>query len=149
MMHHFQDIPKTYIYCFADEQTCPKANTCLRALAGRLLVENPDVRHVDTLSPYYIKNLPSPGDCEFYRSGHVVRFASGMTHLFDEVPHRVFGAVRSAVMNCFSCESYFYQCRKGERLITPNEQKRILDIFRRKVPGITPSFDRYEDKLDW
>lgn len=148
-MPHFQDIPKTYIYCFADGRTCPKADTCLRALAGRLLAENPGTRHVDTLSPYYIKRLPSPDACEFYRSDRPTRFATGMTRLFDEVPHRVFATVRAAVMSCFSCESYFYQCRKGERLITPEEQRRILAVFRRNVPGVTPSFDRYVDKEDW
>ena len=148
-MPHLEDIPKGYTYCFADELACPKAGTCLRALAGGLSAEEPRIKCVNAISPHYIKRLPSADACEFYRSDSPVRFAAGMTHLFDEVPHRVFATVRAAVMACFSCESYFYQSRKGERLITPEEQRRILAVFRRNVPGVTPVFDRYVDKEDW
>lgn len=148
-MPNLEEIPKQYTYCFADERTCPKADTCLRALAGRLLADDPLVCHVYAITPHYINRLPSPDACEFYRSDTPVRFASGMTHLFDDVPHRVFATVRSAVMNCFSCESYFYQCRKGERLITPEEQRRIIAVFRRNVPGVAPHFDKYVDMTDW
>lgn len=49
--------------------------------------------------------------------------------MFEDLPLKQARIVRRQVMACFSCESYFYQSRKGERLITPDEQKAIEEVF--------------------
>lgn len=148
-MIQLQDIPKDYIHCPATADSCPRADTCLRALAARVLADSgsdtPNV--IPTLNPNYA--LHPPKDCTFYRSSAPVRFARGMKRLFDDVPMRQGKLVRRRVMACFSCESYFYQSRKGERLITPAEQEAIARVFRSAGLSITPVFDSYENGIGW
>lgn len=144
------DIPANYLYCFASQDSCPQVGTCLRAIAAQLLKNAPArMQQVNALSPYFAEKTAGDKSCAFYRNNRPVTFAKGMTHLFDELPYVKAHTVRCAVMNCFSCETYFYQCRKGERLISPEEQQKIAQVFQRNVPQLTPKFDDLIEKLSW
>lgn len=104
---------------------------------------------VRVVNPCYVDRLPDASACEGYRSGELLHYASGMTHLFDEVPAKQLPTVRHRVMDCFSCERYYYHCRKGERPISPEEQQRIARVFKAVGIGTKPKFDRYEYALAW
>lgn len=144
------DIPANYLYCFASQSTCPLAGTCLRAIAAQLLKDAPiDNQQVNALSPYFAEKRAGNKPCAFYRNNRPVTFAKGMTHLFDELPYAKAHTVRRAVMNCFSCETYFYQSRKGERLISPEELQKIQKVFQRDVPHLSPKFDDTIEQIDW
>lgn len=41
-----QDIPHGYAHCFAGKDCSPKANSCLRAIAAKLLTESEELQHV-------------------------------------------------------------------------------------------------------
>lgn len=148
-MIQLQDIPKDYIHCPATADSCPRADTCLHALAARVLADSgsdtPNV--IPTLNPNYA--LHPPKNCTFYRSSAPVRFARGMKRLFDDVPMRQGKLVRRRVMACFSCERYFYYSRGGDRLITPKEQKAIANVFRKAGLPAAPKFDSYEEGILW
>lgn len=149
-MLQLQDIPKGYALCFADKTTCPKAESCLHAIAAQVLSQSPRPESIiQVVNPYYLRSLATPEQCKYYRNNRPVRFATGMTHLFDELPLKLSAQVRRNVMTCFSCESYFYSSRKGARLITPEEQQRIRDVFRKAGIKTDPTFDRYIDKENW
>ncbi len=150
-MIQLQDIPEHYTYCFAGKETCPQAATCLRAIAAQLLSESPDPQPatLHTVNALYIEQLPAPAACSQYRSNRPVRYAKGMTRLFDELPLKHSHSIRLKVMYCFSCESYFYRSRKGTRLISPQEQQAIINVFRNAKLNITPKFDEYRDEVDW
>ena len=124
-----QDIPHNYLYCFATDEACPRAPHCLHATAARLRSqsERTDPPSLQSVSPVYIRK--SAARCRFFRDDTPVRFARGMTNMFEDLPLKQARIVRRQVMACFSCESYFYQSRKGERLITPDEQKAIEEVF--------------------
>lgn len=145
-----QDIPGGYLYCLSGDR-CPKAGTCLHAIAARLQAENRDepLQTLHMVSPYYLDSLPSPDNCPFYRSNALQQYARGMTRLFDDVPLRLSYLVRHRVMNCFSCERYFYHSRKGDRLITPAEQSGIAEVFRHSGISTPPKFDSYVDVVVW
>ena len=145
-----QDIPSGYLYCLSGDR-CPKAETCLHAIAARLQTDGSGKpsQTLHTVSPYYLDSLPGMDSCPFYRSNVLQQYARGMTHLFDDVPLRLSSLVRHRVMNCFSCERYFYHSRKGDRLITPAEQQGIAAVFRRSGISTPPKFDGYVDALAW
>ena len=145
------DIPNGYAHCFAGKDDCPRANTCLRAIAARLLTESnePQPQTVHTVNAAYVAQLPDRAACPLYRPSEPLRYAKGMTRLFDELPVKQVAAVRSQVMGCFSCERYFYHSRKGDRLISPDEQRKIAHVFRNAAPGVTPKFDGYEYVIPW
>lgn len=150
-MIFLQDIPKDYVYCFAGKDTCPKAGTCLRAIAAKLLTESqePQPHSLNTVNALYLEQLPDSSLCTLYRSNEPVRYAKGMTQLFEELPLKQAHAVRLSVMRCFSCESIFYHSRKGARLISPQEQQAIIKVFRSTGLDITPKFDEFEYIIEW
>ena len=146
-----QEIPYGYAHCFAGKDNCPKADSCLRAIAAKLLTESkePQPETVNTVNAMYREQLTDQASCPLYRSSEPLRYAKGMTHLFDELPMKQAHAVRSRVIGCFSCERYFYHSRKGDRLISPEEQRRIVNVFRGTNHNITPKFDSYEYVIVW
>lgn len=146
-----QDVPSGYAHCFAGKDSCPKADSCLRAIAAQLLTasKEPQPQNVLTVNAMYVAQLPTPTACPLYRSNEPLRYAKGMTHLFDELPLKQAVIVRPRVMNCFTCESYFYQSRKGERLISPEEQQKIAKVFRKVGADFSPKFDDYQDAIAW
>lgn len=145
------DIPYGYAHCFAGKDNCPQANTCLRAIAARLLTESrePQPPTVHTVNAAYLAQLPDWTSCSLYRSNEPLRYAKGMIHLFDELPVKQAATVRRQVMECFSCERYFYHSRKGDRLISPDEQRKIANVFRNTGLGVIPEFDDYEYVIAW
>lgn len=151
-MIQLKDIPEHYTYCFAGKGVCPKADTCLRAIAAQLQTESPDPQPatIHTVNALYVKQLPDLSACSEYRDNKPVRYAKGMTRLFEELPLKHARIIRKKVMrSCFSCETYFYRSRKGTRLISPEEQRSILQAFRSAGLDITPKFDEYRDEIDW
>lgn len=150
-MIYLQDVPNGYAHCFAGKDICPKASTCLRAIAAQLQSESqePQPATITTVNALYLKQLPNLASCSEYRSNQPVHYAKGMTHLFDELPLKQAHSIRLKVLYCFSCESYFYRSRRGTRLISPQEQHAIANVFRSSGLGITPKFDEFRDEIDW
>ena len=126
------NMPKDYIYCPAADGACPRAPQCLRAIAYH---------------PACVAHAQK--GCDYYRDSTPVRFAQGMTKLFDEIPHRLEADIRRRIMACFSCRSYYFQSRKGERLITPKEQQAIANVFRQAGLKAEPEFDNYVEETYW
>ncbi len=150
-MLYLQDIPKNYTYCFAGKGLCPKAATCLRAIAAQILIDSPEdtPKVIGTINPVYVERLPKSESCSFYRDDKPVRYAKGMTRLFEDLPLKQVQLVRLRVMKCFSSEAIFYQSRKGIRLITPEEQAAIQHVFQSAGVGIVPKFDEFQYCLAW
>lgn len=150
-MIYQQDTPKNYAYCFAGKGICPNADTCLRAIAAQLLTESKEAPSpiIECISPVYVQRLTDSKNCQFYRNNEPVRYAKGMTQLFEDLPLKKAHLVRLKVMKCFSCESYFYQSRKGIRLISPKEQEDIRNVFRSTGIDSEPKFDEFQYSLAW
>lgn len=146
-----QDIPSDYAHCFAGKDNCPKAESCLRAIAARLLTDSKEQQPkiVNTVNALYVEQLPDLANCSLYRNNEPKRYAKGMTRLFDELPLKQATTVRNRIVNCFSCERYFYHSRNGTRLISPDEQRLIANVFQSSAPGFTPKYDSYEYVMEW
>ncbi len=149
-MISLQTMPPDYVLCPTTDAACPRAATCLRALAWRALAAGAATSewfYIRCLNPSYAANPPAR--CEHYRDSTPVHYARGMTRIFDDVPVRVEKTVRRRVMSCFSCRNYYFLSRKGERLIRPEEQEAIARVFRSCVPGLEPTYDGYVDDIYW
>ncbi|MDO4164098.1 MAG: DUF6078 family protein [Bacteroides sp.] len=146
-----QDVPSGYEYCLSGKDKCPRAATCLRSIAAQLLSESEEApsRFLRVVNPLYLDTLSDLSACDSYRDSTPLRYAKGMTRLFDEVPTKQLYEVRNRVIACFSCRRYFYHSRKGERLITLAEQQRIAAVFKNAGLSLVPRFDGYEYVLNW
>lgn len=130
---------------------CPKADSCLRVIEAKLVVESEDAQPatINTANAIYMEQLADQGSCPLFRSSKPLRYAKGITRLFNDITIKQTGYVRNQVIACFSSERYFYHSRKGSRLIDPKEQQKTINIFRNSAPGVEPKFDGYEYVIEW
>ncbi len=149
-MSQSNSMPLSYVVCTAEEGQCPLREHCLRSKVYSEDTENlkrePIVRVVNFKNP---DTHSLTEQCTLYRSDQTLRFAKGMTHLFDFVPKVKYSAVQQAVQSCFSSNRTYFYCKKGERLISPKEQESIAKVFQRFSIDTLPQYDNYEECYDW
>lgn len=133
-----------FLYPLCVNYGCPKGDTCLRLCAARQLPES--MEHCMMLNPRRVASVKE--SCPYYRSIVKVRYAKGFIGMLDELTCRQARSVLPALMNCFSRRTYF-RIRKGERSLSPSEQKQVLRIF--KECGYTgpTEFDEYFEEFEW
>lgn len=139
---HYSQIPQNYLLCLKHD--CPRATTCLRQIAEQIVPA--DIQFWAIISPKYQATLQ--GTCPFYRSSAKVRFAKGFIKMLENLPHKQMRTVISHLTNYFGRRTY-YRVRKGERLLSPAEQKGVLNIL--KNCGVThlQDFDAYTEETNW
>ncbi|WP_303014343.1 DUF6078 family protein [uncultured Bacteroides sp.] len=138
----FKEVPYQYAMCL--NRQCPQADTCLRQLTEQSVPEN--VEQWVIISPKY---LAAAGNrCPHYRSSAKVRYAKGFIGLLENLPHKQMQTVIPYLMSYLGRRTY-YRSRKGERLLTPSEQRQVLAIL--KNCGVThpKEFDAYIENYDW
>lgn len=74
--------------------------------------------------------------------------AVGMLHLYDNLNYRDALVVRREIYLHFGRGTY-YRIRNGERMIAPDEQNFIKQVFRKHGITSDPVFDGYEDAYEW
>lgn len=139
---NFSQVPYNYLMCLNRE--CPQARTCLRQLIEQSIPA--DVQRWTIVSPKHLAALK--GACPHYRSASKVRFAKGFITLLENLPHKQMQTAISHLINHFGQRTY-YRFRKGERLLSPPEQVKVLSIL--KKCGVThpQEFDAYTEEYDW
>lgn len=140
--HTILEAPHDYPICL--NRQCPKASTCLRQLVEQEVADS--VRFWTVISPKHLATIS--GDCPYYRPNTKVRFAKGFMNILDNMPHKQMANAISLLIGHFSQRTY-YRIRKGERLLSPAEQKEVMNIFR--YCGVTgnPEFDAYVEDIEW
>lgn len=132
-----------YIVCYADG--CPRKEQCLRWLVGQQM---PDTRSYITNV-----NLRSEGAgtnaCPHFRNREKVRMARGMLHIFNgDMPAKVEPFVRERLIG-HHCKTYYYEYRKGARLIPPAIQEEVHSLFREAGWNERVEFDSYVEDYEW
>lgn len=92
--------------------------------------------------------MPQADICPFFKADKKDRYALGITHLLDDLPHNKAIAIKRAMNENFS-KGTFYRIQKKERLIAPNEQNIIRQIFIQYGIHADPLFDKYIEQYDW
>ncbi len=75
--------------------------------------------------------------------------AKGMIHIFsDNMPKRLETSLRNQLISRFG-RTYYYEYRNGTRLIAPDMQEEIRQMFRQAGWNEDVSFDEYVKDYDW
>lgn len=138
----FEKVPFNYAMCLNAQ--CPLSSTCLRRLAAE---SAPDTLVTwSIISPKYLAN--TKGKCPQYRDKQKVTYAKGFLRMLGNIPLKQVKTVQGELIALLGQRTY-YRCRKGERLLSPAEQKQIIRIVHQC--GITTplDFDFYEEDYDW
>lgn len=134
--------PYNYTRCFNAQ--CTKADNCLHRLAA--LHDSADYPSIRIINPLCFAE--DNGPCRYFQSSEKIRVAWGISQLLDNVPHKVFPALKSKLIAHFGRGKYYRFYRK-ESYLTPEDQKFIQEMFRQyNVPG-EPVFDEYSEEYRW
>lgn len=138
----FLRVPYRYPMCLNRE--CPKADTCLRQLTEQSVPA--DIKHWFIISPKHLTALKDA--CPHYRSSAKVRYAKGFIKILENLPYKQMQNIISRLTDYFNLRTY-YRVRKGERLLSPFEQQKVLNILRNCGVSHPQEFDAYIEVYDW
>ena len=129
----FTQVPFDYPLCLNGQ--CPKAATCLRQLAMQSMPTEKDYWKI--ISPKRLATVK--GECPFYRSSQKARYAKGFMNMLNSLPYNKRGIAIANLIAGFGQRTY-YRARKGERLLLPEEQQSVLNVFRHLDAGMATNF---------
>ena len=113
-----------YLLCFIEH--CPLRENCLRWLVAQYY--DPSLMVQTSINPL---NPEVGGEhCTQFRKNERIKMKRGLTHLYHEMPGYLERTIRQQLINTWGRKAYF-EIRKGDRLITPEQQNDVLRICRR------------------
>ena len=137
----YTSLPPHYAVC--EHSDCPQAKNCLHRLAYPELAKKEDYLYL--INP---DRCTKDGKCRFYRDNKPVIYARGFTNFQKRMYPNQYQKFMSIMIGIFGRNPYFER-RRGETLLSPDEQKTVLDALRKA--GITEEFkfDKYETIINW
>jgi len=150
-MSQLLEMPPGYVRCVAAEGECPLRETCLRSKVHREAdyTGGGEWYAVGVVNLWKASVRPLTAECKAYRKAEARQFARGFGRLFDPVPKGVYAEVQRQVEQVFGNRRYYFQCKKGARLTSPEEQERIARIFEKYGVGEAPQYDKMVEVYDY
>lgn len=136
----FEDVPKGYVFCFL---TCPLSARCVRHRAGEAVPDG-------TKFGFAVFPMARQDEsCSMFKELRVIRAAWGFDHLYAPVRATDIAALRADVKDYLGGNGTYSRYKLGHRLLTPEQQRDILVIFRRYGYTEETQFDHYVDVVDF
>ena len=137
----YEDVPDGYTVCFHGD--CPLAEDCLHRLAYHVLIRQSDILRV--VNP---NHCVKDHGCPYFRSATPVRCACGFTAMQQNMLPGQYRTFMAILVERFGRNSY-YERRRGDILLSPQEQDVVQGALREAGVQETLDFDRYEEKVCW
>lgn len=137
----FSCVPPIWQLCFCEG--CPQHEECLRFLAGQ---------HVpDTMAwgPAIYPSAYRNGSCKYFKEIRMIKAAYGFDTLFKEVKQKHHSVLRNQIKRYLGGHGTYYRYHSGKRLLTPEQQQWILDLFNEYGYTDGLAFDAYRDVIDF
>lgn len=136
----FEDVPKSFIFCFLD---CPMSARCVRHRAGETVSAGTQ------FGTAVFPTARQGKSCSMFKELRVIRGAWGFDHLFAPVLATDIASLRADVKSYLGGNGTYSRYKLGRRLLTPEQQRDILNIFRRYGYTEETQFDHYVDVVDF
>lgn len=134
--------PKSYLLCFLSQ--CSKRETCAHYVAGEH-VRKDDIRG----HAVFPTALRREGGCPFFQQLRSYTAAWGFDRLLEDVKHKDVAAIRKAIKEYLGGNGTYSRYKRGERLLSPEQQEWILNLMKRYGYTGQLQFDHYVEALDW
>lgn len=138
---NYDDIPRSWRFCFCEG--CPKHEVCLRYQSTQCIPDNL------TWGPAVYPTSFRHGDCPHFKQIRVIHAAYGFSLLFRDVKQRDSANLQSQMKAYLGGHGTYYRYNRGEKLLTPEQQQWILNLFTRYGYTENLAFDNYRDVLDF
>ena len=137
----WKDVPEGWALCFT--QDCPLREMCLRWQAAQLAPDGLTVTRCVT------PRALTGDKCKHFATMEPVRYALGFSTVYDKVRKDDFTPMRKQMTNMLSGKRYYYEYKRGDRRLTPEQQRQIRQLFTAWGYADSVRFDNYEEALDF
>ena len=141
MVIDMQQVPAGYVYCF--NESCPLNEECLRWIASQRI--NPEIIIAKTVLPTILQQQ----QCPYYRKAETLHMAWGFNKLFAEVKSKDEASLRLEMKTYLGGNGTYSRYKLGRRLLTPQQQEYIINLFRARGYSDGLEFDHYVDTYDF
>ena len=138
---NFTDVPPLWSLCFQTD--CPLRMNCLRFAAGKTVPST--LHHGAAVYPGARKD----DKCSMFKQIRMIHAAWGFKSLFEDVKHADYTPLRDAIKEYLGSHTSYYRYHRGEKLLTPEQQQWILDLFAQYGYTNELHFDSYRDMIDF
>lgn len=132
----WEEVPTNWALCFNHD--CNKCDSCLRYAAGSI------VPRELTVSNCVLPNAILNDGCLHYAPIQKWKYARGFSRIFEHVLKKDFTLIRSSLTNYLRGKRYYYEYKRGEKRLSPEQQDYIRQLFS-NFGYIEECFDLYEE----
>lgn len=136
-----RQVPAGYVLCFND--ACTRHEECLRWIVGR------QVDKKMTMAQTVLPTVLSKARCPYFRKAELIRMAWGFEKLFAEVKSKDENSLRNAMRTYLGGNGTYSRYKLGRRLLSPEQQTYIIDLFRDRGYTEGLEFDHYVTTYDF
>lgn len=138
----YNSVPRGFAHCLNEQ--CPQSADCLRRQAALHITAN--CQFIKIVSPSY---TPAADEkCPYYKSDKPIRFAFGVRHLYDDLPHKVAMDIKQTILYHYGRSGYYRYYRK-ECLFNLQDQAYIRQVFRKHGVTSEPVYDGFVNGYIW
>lgn len=138
----YATVPYGFVHCLHAQ--CPYAANCLRYQVAQRIP--PECNSISIVNPSFTP--PKKKECSYFLEDRLQRFAIGIKHFFDKLPHEDAIYIKRQMIAHFTHSAY-YRYWRNERAFSPDDQAHIRKLFLKR--GITdePAYDEYKELYEW
>lgn len=137
----WEKVPQGWALCFNAE--CPLCQSCLRRQAGQLAPQELTVTRCITPSAL------AKGTCPHFASSEPIQYARGFSTIYDRVLKSDYTPLRKQMTLMLSGKRYYYEYKRGERRLSPEQQEAIRELFTSRGYADSVRFDATEQDFDF
>ena len=137
---NFNEAPAMWALCF--NQDCQMKERCLRFAVGQQVTDKTCGRAV-------YPNALKDGACDYFQELRIVRAACGFGDIFANVKSRHAATMRLKLEQYLGGHGTYYRYKNGTRLLMPEQQEWIRQLFRSYGYDETVVFNSYLDVFDF
>ena len=137
----YTSLPAGYAVC--QHADCPMAETCLPQIAYAELLAKEDILRVVNPS-----KCSKDAQCKYYRSNEPITYARGFAHFQKRMFPEQYDRFSMILIGKFGRNAY-YERRRGDTALTPEEQRIVLDALRKVGVTEEMKFESYEENTNW
>ncbi len=139
----FSNVPSWYVLCTNGQ--CPYQGSCLRFQAARYAPE-----HMETaicLLPRVLNEKENR--CRWMDKMRIVVMAAGFENLYDRVMKKDYTPMRKGITAYLHGSKSYYEYKRGERVLTPEQQQWMNDYVRSFGYDWEVPFDSYFESYEY
>ena len=135
-------VPDSWPLCFRNK--CPKKDECLHYLVATNMADMPDT------GPAVYPTVPiSEQGCRLFTSLEPRQMAWGFRTLFKDVKSKDEKTLRLKIKAFLGSHASYYRYNDGRKLLTPEQQDWIINLFQESGYSESLAFDHYVYALDF